>query len=101
MQTKTQNIDGGLTLVQVTAPNRKKSGLWLVKRDETVIGMLEKHRDIESYYGPWKAWAGHGLTARFIGAFYEPRKGWDAQEGMNMNGKNGAIDAIVNAVDQE
>jgi hypothetical protein len=93
----TKNIHGGLTLVQIDVATAKQSGLWLVKRGETILGMLEKYKDSKSYYHPWKAWAGHGMTARFLGAFYEPRKGWEAREDMDMGGKNAAINVIVNA----
>jgi hypothetical protein len=92
-----QKIHGGLVLEQVDKATAQTSGLWLVKRGETILGMLEKYKDTKSYYHPWKAWVGHGLTARFLGAFYEPRKGWPAGDDMDMSGKNGAIDAIVKA----
>jgi hypothetical protein len=97
--TTTQNIHGGLTLVQVDKATAKMSGLWLVKRGETILGMLEKRKDTKSYCHPWKAWAGHGLTARFLGAFYEPesQRGWQVGESVDISGKNGAINAIVNA----
>jgi hypothetical protein len=93
----TQNIHGGLTLVQVAKTTAKMSDLWLVKRGETILGMLEKYKNTKSCYHPWKAWAGYGLTARFLGAFYEPHKDWLPADTMNMGGKNGAIDAIVQA----
>jgi hypothetical protein len=93
----TQNIHGGLNLVEVEEARGKQSGIWLVRRGETILGMLEKYTDTKSYYHPWKAFVGHGLAARFLGAYYEPRKGWEVREDMNMGGKNGAINAIVNA----
>jgi hypothetical protein len=93
----TQNIHGGLVLEQVDKATTKKSGLWLVKRGETILGLLEKYKDTKSEYHPWKAFSGHGLTARFLGSFYEPRFAWDVLPDMNMSGKNGAIDAIVKA----
>jgi hypothetical protein len=94
----TQNIHGGLTLVQVDKATAKKSGLWLVKRGEVTLGLLEKFKDTKSTYHPWKVFSGHGLTARFLGAFYEPRFAWSVTEHMNLTGKNGAIDAIVKSV---
>lgn len=92
----TKHLHGGLTLVQIKKATSKVSGLWLLKRGETILGLLEKFKDTKFYYHPWKAWVGHGLTAQFLGAFYEPRDGWVALEaGMDMSGKNGAINAIV------
>jgi hypothetical protein len=93
----TQNIHGGLILVQVDKTTAKMSGLWLVRRGATILGMLEKYKDTKHYHHPWKAYAGHGLTAKFLGSFYEPRTGWPTHDDMNMSGKNGAIDAIVQA----
>jgi len=93
----TQNIHGGLTLEQVEEPKGQQAGLWLVKRGETILGMLSKFKDTRSYYHPWKAYAGHGMTAEFLGSFYQPRAGWAPSDDMNMSGKNGAIDAIVKA----
>jgi hypothetical protein len=75
----------------------RRRRLLLVKRGETILGMLEKYKNTKSDYHPWKAWVGHGLTARFLGAFYEPRNGLVPTDDMNMGGKNGAIDAIVKA----
>ena len=93
----TQNIHGGLTLVQVEEAKGKRGGIWFVKRGEVILGMLEKHKNTKSSCQPWKAWAGHGLMARYLGSFYEPRMAWMVTDGMNMGGKNGAIDAIVKA----
>ena len=94
---KTQNIHGGLTLVQIEEAKAYRSGLWLVKHGETVLGYLEKYKNTKTDHHPWKAYAGRGLHARFLGAFYEPRDGWAVESESNMGGKNGAIDAIVKA----
>jgi hypothetical protein len=91
----TQNIHGGLTLVQVCEAKGRKSGFWLVQRGEAILGVLEKYKDTKSCKHPWKAFVGFGVTVRFLGAFYELNQGW--RDDVNMGGKNAAIDAIVKA----
>jgi hypothetical protein len=91
-----QKIHGGLTLVQVKEV-KGQSKLWLVQRGDTILGMLEKFDDSKHYCHPWVAFAGFGLTARHLGAFYETSKILLPADNMNMTGKNGAIDAIVKA----
>ncbi len=58
--------------------------VWHYQRSRNVpIGMLEKYRNNRSETHPWKAFAGIGMKARYIGAFYD--------------GREAALEAVLNA----
>jgi hypothetical protein len=77
---------GRLTIELREKATGKGSALWLVHEDGKIVGMLEKYRDTRTETHPWKAFSGYGLTALYLGAFYQ-------KDG----GKKSAIEAIVNA----
>ena len=67
-----------------------RASVYLVKKgpggDEMIVGMLEKYRNTRTETHPWKAFAGHGATRSYLGAFYGP------------TGREDAIHAIEQAV---
>lgn len=73
--------------IAVEMERKAKEGspaLYLVRRGEVLIGLLEKYPNTRTDTHPWKAYSGWGHRAKFLGAFY-------ANEG----GKAAAIRAIT------
>jgi hypothetical protein len=81
---------------QVRKPKGKSDGLWLVKVDGAIRGMLMKYNNTRTETHPWKAFAGHGHAARYLGAFYVT--GAVPDDGhTQFGGKDAAIAAVLGA----
>ena len=59
-----------VVLEQVGKATSGRAAVFVVKLDGREIGLLEKYRDTRSDKQPWKAFAGIGVAARYLGAWY-------------------------------
>lgn len=58
-----------ITLKQVSRGHLSR---WVVLRDQSEIGFIEKFRDTRTETNPWKAFAGIGHANIYLGHFYDP-----------------------------
>lgn len=65
----------GILIEHVRAMKSETPGVWLVKQDGNVVGLLEKYLDTRTDKHPWKAFRGTGVAATFLGAWYPSEGG--------------------------
>lgn len=76
--------------IELNAPiSRPDVKHYLVRREGTVVGLLEKWRNNRTDTHPWKAWLGWGVHAVYLGAFW------------GKNGKHEALAAIARSRREE
>jgi len=75
------------TLTTVSKKNARETVQLVTDADGREIGLLTKYRDTRTEWHPWKAFAGIGMSSRFLAAYY-PSEG----------GKDAALAAVVAAV---
>lgn len=66
---------------------------FLVRRGESILGIVERIKGCRVTRNPWKAYAGHGESLRYLGACYPTtwdRPGWAAA-------KDAAVEVVVSA----
>lgn len=83
-----------MTIEQIRKPTTKSTGLWLVKVDGRIVGMLERFKNSRTDTHPWKAFKGHGFDAKYLGAFYVDGEVPDDGD-IQFGGKDAAIRAIL------
>lgn len=77
------------------------SSRWVVVRGTDEIGLVEKARSTRTQLNPYKAFAGIGHDAKFIGSFYDAAetKKWGYQ-GDDPDMTYGGMDAALKAVER-
>ena len=76
-----------VVLEQVKKASSGSPAMFVVKLDGAEIGLLEKYRDTRTDKHPWKAFAGIGHAARFLGAWYEGAAG-------RIRARNAVLEAV-------
>ncbi len=82
-----------LQLERVKSAGKGSAALYLVRENGAIIGMVEKYRNNKTETHPWKAWAGHGLNAVYLKAFYDDGSVPDDGD-TNYGGKKAALKEI-------
>jgi hypothetical protein len=88
-----------VTIETIRPAKTRIAGLWLVKVDGVIVGMLERYKNTRSTIHPWKAIAGHGLDANFLGAFYVEAEIFraDRRTDLRFGGREAALKAVLDA----
>jgi len=77
-----------------------KEMLWAVEKGGKEIGFITKFKKTKTELDPYKAYVGKGLTAKFLGAFYDEQEGkkwnptWKPESDEKLGGMKAAIHAI-------